>query len=465
MQEMCKNQPRKSEYISLDSIKVSFVLLLMIWFVILTGCDNSLFSNNIQQDDSTTQVSLVAVKGCVTNGEPISNATVHIYSPNGDSLGETITDTDGYFEIASVPEYESYKAMAEYEVVSKSGEIVQLNAHGTADDCSISPFTSLVVAFGEQNDIDYKMSKQDVFTWLNLNRDPFIDAFNNETLAGVNLNALNYAMRSIPGGLSGWIDSVIEAYNKSVNPNQMWIEDIDSTVPDLAQMLWEDALAFNRGQTVKVSVEMVLKDPNAATKKRKLLYYRQSTDILNRDVFIHFLSPSDIQNTTYLHNVRDGSHKTYVYLSSFKKIRKIVGSDFGQLFFDTDFTYEDIKLFTEGTYTASYPLEVVYNEQPAYVLNIVKDDSEYTSYSSLDVTILKNTGLIVDVRMYDKINHNQLIKHLNFSDIQEVQGISTPMSTTMENLISGTMTELLVKAIEYNLELPADTFTERNMEK
>jgi hypothetical protein len=59
------------------------------------------------------------------------------------------------------------------------------------------------------------------------------------------------------------------------------------------------------GKTSKAQSIMILKGDKQATRKRKLLVIKRKTDNKNRSLFIHFLSPADIRNTTYLVLERD----------------------------------------------------------------------------------------------------------------------------------------------------------------
>jgi hypothetical protein len=67
--------------------------------------------------------------------------------------------------------------------------------------------------------------------------------------------------------------------------------------------------------------------------------------------------------------------------------------------------------------------------------------------------------------MYDKKDPEKLIKIMTAENIEKIQDIWTPMKVTMKDLEKGTSTELETVKVAYDLTLPDDEFTRRNMEK
>jgi hypothetical protein len=191
---------------------------------------------------------------------------------------------------------------------------------------------------------------------------------------------------------------------------------------------------------------------------------RRKEDNLNKDNFIHFFSPPDIRNTTYLVNERNSQKRKWIYLSAFKKIRKIVAKDYGVAFVSSDFTYEDMEDLHANDYVASNLKEEKYNGEDVYALTVKKKDSD-TSYSKVDMKISKDKRVILKSAMYDKDDPTKLIKVMTAEDLEKIQDIWTPKKVTMKDLQKGTSTTLETVRIKYDLELAPEEFTKRNMQK
>ncbi|MGM0601136.1 MAG: outer membrane lipoprotein-sorting protein [Candidatus Rifleibacteriota bacterium] len=238
----------------------------------------------------------------------------------------------------------------------------------------------------------------------------------------------------------------------------------DSVQAMTAQELLEKVEDRYIGKTSRADSLMILKSDNGPTRKRKMGVFRKKEDNVNRDNFIHFFSPADIRNTTYLVNERNHRKKKWIYLSAFRKRRRIVGKDYGVAFVSSDFTYEDMDPIHADDYVASDLKEEKLGDTDVYSIVIKKKDDE-TSYDRVVLKIDKEKLVILKSLMYDKNNPEKLVKVMTAEDLEKIQDIWTPKKVTMKDLEGGTETTLETVRIKYDLELPANTFTTRNMEK
>lgn len=218
------------------------------------------------------------------------------------------------------------------------------------------------------------------------------------------------------------------------------------------------------GKTSKANVLMKLTDKNGRTRVRKMTISRRKKDNNNKDNFIHFIAPPDIRNTTYLVNERNRHKMKWIYLSAFRKIRKIVASDYGMSFVSSDFTYEDMEVIHASDYIASNLKEEKLNGIPVYSIVAVKKDDK-TSYSKMIIKVSKKDWVVLQVKMFDKKHPDKIMKVMNATNIQTIQNISTPMVIAMKNLEKGTQTVLETKKIKYDLPLKDEEFSKRNMVK
>ncbi len=209
---------------------------------------------------------------------------------------------------------------------------------------------------------------------------------------------------------------------------------------------------------------MILELKGGGKKERELELYRSKTDNRNQNLFIHFLSPADILNTTYLIVEKDRNKDKWIYLPSFKKTRKIVSKDNTSSFVSSDFTYEDLDTIHADEYDASELAEETVEGEPCWSVTAVKKDLTDSGYSKMRLSVSKEKELPVRAQLFDKAS-GMHAKTLVARDLKKVRDIWTAHTTVMSDLRHGTRTILEVKDCEYDLDLPAETFTKRNMEK
>ncbi len=218
------------------------------------------------------------------------------------------------------------------------------------------------------------------------------------------------------------------------------------------------------GKTSKANVIMKLIDKSGAARERKMTISRRKKDNVNKDNFIHFAAPPDIRNTSYLVNEVNQQKQKWIYLSAFKKIRKIVAEDYGMAFVSSDFTYEDMEDIHADDYVATDLKEEKFDGQDVYSISVTKKDSN-TSYAKVIMKVSKEKMIVLKSDMYDKKDSAKLIKEMTAGSIEKIQDIWTPKTVTMKDLVKGTSTILETVKIKYDLDLPEDEFSKRNMEK
>ena len=218
------------------------------------------------------------------------------------------------------------------------------------------------------------------------------------------------------------------------------------------------------GKTSKANVLMKLIDKNGEMRERKMTISRRKKDNLNKDNYIIFAAPPDIRNTNYLVNEVNKEKQKWIYLSAFKKIRKIVAEDYGMAFVSSDFTYEDMEDIHADDYVASELKEEKLGDEDVYSITVTKKDSN-TSYARVIMKVSKEKMVVLKTEMFDKKDPAKMIKVVTATDLEKIENIWTPKSVTVKDLEKGTSTILETVKIKYDLDLPDDEFSKRNMEK
>ncbi|HOD40182.1 MAG TPA: outer membrane lipoprotein-sorting protein [Candidatus Wallbacteria bacterium] len=217
------------------------------------------------------------------------------------------------------------------------------------------------------------------------------------------------------------------------------------------------------GKTSKAEMKMILADSSNEQKERTLTIYRRKIDNANLGNFQHFHSPADMMNTTFLVNEKDGSQEKFIYLPSFKKIRKIVSKDNNVRYVSSDFSYEDLDNFHAADYICEKLKEEKYENEDVYVVECRKTSPD-SQYSKFIFKISKEKELPLVALLYDK-KSGDLLKQIENRKLKKVKNIWTPFEVEIKDLKNSSSTKLTLDKIEYDINLSEDTFTQRNMEK
>lgn len=184
-----------------------------------------------------------------------------------------------------------------------------------------------------------------------------------------------------------------------------------------------------------------------------------------RKVMIRFTAPADIAGTSFLVIETDGSQNTeqHLYFPALKRTRRIVTSQQGRSFVNSDFTYEDMQRqpLENWTYQLDAPSE--YLGRCCYVLISEPRPSTDTQYSRIISLIDVETFTPLKIDFYD--DKNRYSKRYQVGKLALIDGIITEMEVTMEDLLSAHTTNLVTKQVRYNSNLPDTLFTIRNLEQ
>src|SRR6056297_2561896 len=100
----------------------------------------------------------------------------------------------------------------------------------------------------------------------------------------------------------------------------------------------------NVGDDMQLHGKMELISKSGHVREREFISLRKDNDA-ERKQLIRFISPADIDGTAFLTLEKDNSSNTeqHLYLPALKRTRRIVASQQGRSFVNTDFTYEDMQ--------------------------------------------------------------------------------------------------------------------------
>lgn len=227
----------------------------------------------------------------------------------------------------------------------------------------------------------------------------------------------------------------------------------------------ENINARDDGRYVSRQLVMELIDSGGSTRKRITRSFRvyEGED---KKIAIYFERPRNVRDTAFLtfdYAASGDTDDQWLYLPALRKVRRISGSDRGDYFMGTDFTYDDMKL------DGKIALEE-YDFQ-----TIGRDTADGTACLLLQSTA-KNEGIArelgysrtvscVDEEIwiarrtdYWDIQGNH-IKTLHIREIAKISGIWTPQLLVMENHKTGHKTVFRISDVVYKEQMERDVFS------
>ena len=230
-----------------------------------------------------------------------------------------------------------------------------------------------------------------------------------------------------------------------------------------AEQIAEQVYDRNLGEDMQLIGVMELISPKGHTRTREFISLRKDTNG-ERKQLIRFTAPADIKGTGFLTIEKEGSSKTeqHLYLPALKRTRRIVASQKGRSFVNSDFTYEDMQRHpvAEWHYQLGETADVL--SHGCYLLTATAKENTETQYSKIVSWVEKDNFIPLKIVFWDK--RNRQTKTYLVLSFKLIDGIATETEILMEDRLSGHQTRLTNRQIRYNSGLANRLLTTRALE-
>ena len=220
------------------------------------------------------------------------------------------------------------------------------------------------------------------------------------------------------------------------------------------------------GKTAHYEAILTLHSKKGGLRTREIALRKKLYDGVKKSL-ITFSAPKDVAGVAYLaFDIQEKDEakesENWLYMPALKKVRRISGNARQDEFMGSDFTYEDIA--DRGLNKDDFTLIGEENVEGADCWKIdclAKDQGEKIPRRIL--WIRKDNYLMQKAELYDQ--RGELQRVLVCSDIKEVDGIWTIHKMVMTNVQNGHSSELEMKSVRYNIDLPDNLFTVASIER
>jgi outer membrane lipoprotein-sorting protein len=239
------------------------------------------------------------------------------------------------------------------------------------------------------------------------------------------------------------------------------------TGPALAQELTSGEIvdsvnALMNQQTVKALTKMVI--TTSSGDKREFEFESYARDKGEKSL-LKYISPIRVKDQAIL--MLNNADDIWVYFPRTNRVRKLATHAKKQKMEGSDFSYEDLgsgeSWLTDFTSTKLSDEE--FEGVDCYRIELRRKEDAGSGYSRMIMWVAKNDFVPRRIDYYSEDDPDVILKRLTLTDIQEIEGIPTPMKMVMLDLQDNTDTVMEYEELTYDVELPDDLFTERGMKK
>ena len=172
---------------------------------------------------------------------------------------------------------------------------------------------------------------------------------------------------------------------------------------------------------------------------------------------LRFTDPPEVKGVALLVvNHPDRASDQWMWTPAIQRDRRVALQDRSQRFFGTDFSFEDLEERDVDQYDYAMDGDETLNGAPCWRVVATPRKTKTSQYTKSRVWVRKDNYAYQKVESYIR---SQVVRVLNYSDIQNVQGIWTGRTLEMTDLRRKSRTVLRLEELKYNLPMKEQDFT------
>jgi outer membrane lipoprotein-sorting protein len=172
---------------------------------------------------------------------------------------------------------------------------------------------------------------------------------------------------------------------------------------------------------------------------------------------LRFIAPPEVKGVALLVvNHRDRASDQWMWTPGIERDRRIALQDRSTRFFGTDFSFEDLEERDVNQYEYALAGDDLVEGASCWKVVSTPRGTKSSQYTRSIVWVRKDNYAFARIENYIK---DQVVRRLNYSDIQNVQGIWTARQLEMADLKVGSRTRLTLERLQYNVPIKDEEFT------
>jgi outer membrane lipoprotein-sorting protein len=172
---------------------------------------------------------------------------------------------------------------------------------------------------------------------------------------------------------------------------------------------------------------------------------------------LRFTAPPEVKGVALLIvNHPDRASDQWMWTPAIERDRRIALQDRSTRFFGTDFSFEDLEERDVNQYDYQLLGDETVDGAACWRIQSVPKERKSSQYTRSIVWIRKDNYAFARIESYIK---DVAVRRLDYSDIQNVQGIWTARRLEMTDLRRGSRTRLTLDKLQYNAPMREEDFT------
>jgi hypothetical protein len=177
----------------------------------------------------------------------------------------------------------------------------------------------------------------------------------------------------------------------------------------------------------------------------------------NSKAILRFTAPPEVKGVALLIvNHPDRASDQWMWTPAIERDRRIALQDRSTRFFGTDFSFEDLEERDINQYDYQLLGDETVDGAPCWKIQSVPKERKSSQYTRSIVWVRKDNYAFARIESYIK---DAAVRRLDYSDIQNVQGIWTARRLEMTDLRRGSRTRLTLDKLEYHAPMREEDFT------
>jgi outer membrane lipoprotein-sorting protein len=177
----------------------------------------------------------------------------------------------------------------------------------------------------------------------------------------------------------------------------------------------------------------------------------------NSRAILKFTAPAEVKGVALLIvNHPDRASDQWMWTPAIERDRRIALQDRSTRFFGTDFSFEDLEERDVNQYDYQMLGDETVDGAACWKIQSVPKERKSSQYTRSVVWIRKDNYSFARIESYVK---DAVVRRLDYSDIQNVQGIWTARRLEMTDLRRGSRTRLTLDKLQYNTPMNEEDFT------
>jgi outer membrane lipoprotein-sorting protein len=177
----------------------------------------------------------------------------------------------------------------------------------------------------------------------------------------------------------------------------------------------------------------------------------------NSRAVLRFTAPAEVKGVALLVvNHPDRASDQWMWTPAIERDRRIALQDRSTRFFGTDFSFEDLEERDVDQFDYVLDRDETVDGVLCWKIQSTPKETKVSQYTRSIIWIQKSTYAPARVENFVK---DKVVRRLNYTDIQNVQGIWTARQMEMADLNRGSRTRLKLEQLQYNVPFKDDDFT------